>query len=258
MDKPFNSLDRHFDLPRIALVEHSRPLKWLKAGWQDMVRSPVASLAYGAIFAVLGYLIMGYAIGKPYLGTAAVSGFMLIGPIAAAGLYEISRRHEAGERVGFFASLAGLRGHRDSLFTFGIMLAFLLIVWERLSAMLFALFYRGDIADVANFYNHILYSGDYVHFMVAYLVIGGSLAALVFSLTAIAIPMAMDRDTDTITAMMTSLRAIGTNLGAMALWAAIIVALMAVSFATMMIGMVVLLPLLGHATWHAYRDQVAP
>ncbi|MCB1907399.1 MAG: DUF2189 domain-containing protein [Rhodocyclaceae bacterium] len=256
MDKPFHSLDRHFDLPRIALVEHSRPLAWLKAGWRDMARSPLASLSYGALFAALGYLIMAYAIDKPYLGTAAVSGFMLIGPIAAAGLYEISRRHESGEPTGFFESLGGLRGHRDGLFMFGIMLAFMLIVWERLSAMLFALFYRGDIADVGGFFNHILFSGEYVHFLIAYMVIGGTLAALVFALTAIAVPMVMDRDTDAITAMMTSLRAIGANLGAMALWAVIIVALMAISFATMMIGLVVLLPLLGHATWHAYRDQV--
>ncbi|MCB1928145.1 MAG: DUF2189 domain-containing protein [Rhodocyclaceae bacterium] len=256
MDKPFHSLDRHFDVPRIALVEHSRPLAWLRAGWQDLVRSPAASLAYGIVFAALGYLIMAYAIDKPYLGTAAVSGFMLIGPIAAAGLYEISRRHEAGEPAGLFQSLSGLRGHRDGLFTFGIMLAFLLIVWERLSAMLFALFYRGDIPDVSNFYSHVLFSGDYVYFIVAYLVIGGALAALVFALTAVAVPMVMDRDTDTITAMMTSLRAMGTNLGAMASWAVIIVLLMAISFATKMIGMVVLLPLLGHATWHAYRDQV--
>ena len=114
----------------------------------------------------------------------------------------------------------------------------------------------GDIPDVANFYSHVLFSGDYVHFIIAYLVVGGSLAALVFALTAVAVPMVMDRDTDTITAMMTSLRVMGTNLGAMASWAVIIVVLMAISFATKMIGMVVLLPLLGHATWHAYRDQV--
>jgi len=256
MDKPFNSLDRHFHLPPIATVESSRPLRWLKAGWQDMARTPVASLSYGAIFAILGYLVLTFAAGVPYLTTAAVSGFLLVGPMAAAGLYEISRRQEAGEHPSFADSLRGLRGHGDAMFQFGIALAIMLILWERLSAALFALFYQGGIPDVENFYSHVLFSGDYVHFIVAYLVIGGALAALVFSLTAISIPLMMDRDTDMITAMMTSLRAIGTNLGAMALWAAIIVALMALAFGTLMIGMVLMLPLLGHATWHAYRDLV--
>jgi len=256
MDKPFNSLDRHFHLPPIARVENGRPLRWLKAGWQDIVRSPVASLSYGAIFAALGYLILTYAAGVPYLTTAAVSGFLLIGPLVAAGLYEISRRHEAGEQPSFADSLRGLRGHGDAMFQFGIALAIMLILWERLSAALFALFYQGGIPDVENFYSHVLFSGDYVHFIVAYLIVGGALAALVFALTVVSIPLMMDRETDIITAMMTSVRAIGTNLGAMALWAVIIVALMAVAFGTMMIGMVLLLPLLGHATWHAYRDLV--
>lgn len=256
MDKSFSPLDRHFDLPAIARVEPGRPIQWLKAGWQDLLRSPAASLAHGAIFAALGALILLFAIDKPYLGTAALSGFLLVGPIAAAGLYEISRRHQAGQSAGFLDSLRGLKGHTDALFTVGIMLAFMLIVWERLSAILFALFYRGDIADLASFYSHVVFSGEYLHFMAAYLLIGGALAALVFALTAVSIPMLLDRDTDTISAMMTSLRAIAANPGPMAVWAALIVSLMALAFATMMVGLVLLLPLIGHATWHAYRDLV--
>ena len=256
MDKPFNSLDRHFALPDVRSVAGARPFAWLRAGWQDLTASPVTSLAYGAIFAALGFLILSYASDLPYLFTASISGFLLIGPLAAAGLYEISRRRGEGQSTSFAESLSALRSHADSLMYAGLFLALMLVLWERLSAILFALFYNGSIPDVANFYSHILFSGEYAHFVVAYLVIGGALAALVFSMMAVSIPMLMDRDTDLISAMMTSLRAIGANLGAMALWAAIIVALMAVSFATAMIGMVVLLPLLGHATWHAYKDVV--
>lgn len=256
MDKPFESLDHHFQLPDVAGVEAARPLRWLRAGWSDLCANPVASLGYGVIFAALGYLVLSYAIDLPYLFTAAISGFFLVGPLAAAGAYEISRQREAGNRVTFAESFSGLRPHADALLYFGVFLAFTLILWERLSALLFALFYQDNIPDLANFYRHVLFSGEYVHFLVAYFVIGGALAALVFSLSAVAVPMLMDRDSDMVTAMMTSMRAVGANLGAMALWAAIIVALIGVGFATAMIGLVILLPLLGHATWHAYRDLV--
>lgn len=256
MDKPYDSLEQHFNLPHIRSIGTERPLQWLRMGWDDMRENLGASLSYGVILAAIGYLILSYAADKPYLFMAAISGFMLIGPIAAAGLYEISRRHEKGEKISFFESLRGLARNADTLAMFGAFLAIALIGWERISAILFALFYGGEITDVSNFFRDVFLSGDYLHFVVAYLVVGGMLAAVVFSLSAIAIPMIMDRETDTVTAAMTSLRAVGLNLGAMALWAAIIVGLVMVGFATMMIGMVILLPLLGHATWHAYREMV--
>lgn len=256
MDKSLNTLEHHFHLPHIRHVEGSRPFHWLRMGWSDMRDNLGASVSYGVLFAAIGYLILAYASDRPYLFTAAISGFFLVGPIAAAGLYEISRRHDAGEPASLGDSLRGLMRHSDSLMYFGLFLAIALISWERMSAILFALFYQGNVPDLSNFAREVFLSGEYTHFVVAYLVIGGTLAAVVFALSAIAIPMLMDRDTDAVSAAMTSARAVGVNLGAMALWAALIVALVAIGFATMMIGMVVLLPLLGHATWHAYRDLI--
>ncbi|MCW5581745.1 MAG: DUF2189 domain-containing protein, partial [Luteimonas sp.] len=122
--------------------------------------------------------------------------------------------------------------------------------------ILFALFYRGEVSNVTNFVSGILGSGDNLYFLAAYVVVGAVLAIVVFSLSAIAVPMVLDRDTDTITAAMTSLRAVQTNFDTMMLWALLIVVLVGIGFATMMIGMAVLLPLVGHATWHAYRDVV--
>ncbi|MCC4116445.1 DUF2189 domain-containing protein [Aromatoleum toluclasticum] len=256
MDKSYNTLDRHFHLPHVRQVEASRPLVWLRMGWDDMLANPGASLSYGLIFAVLGYLILAYATDMPYLFTAAVSGFFLVGPLAAAGLYELSRRHERGEAAGLIDSLKGLRQHGDHLLYYGAFLAFVLLGWERLSAILFALFYHGDTPDLAHFFRDVFLSGNYVHFVVSYLVVGGALAGLVFALSVVSVPMLMDRSSDMVTAMMTSARAVGFNLGAMAVWAALIVALIGLGFATMMIGMVLLLPLVGHATWHAYKDLV--
>lgn len=256
MDKSYNSLDRHFHLPEVHQVEASRPLQWLRSGWDDMRANLGASLAYGLIFSVIGYVILAYAMDLPYLFTAAISGFFLVGPLAAAGLYEISRRHARGESVTFMQSLRGLAAHGDHLLYYGAFLAFALIGWERLSAILFALFYRGVTPDLANFFQDVFLSGNYTHFVVSYLVVGGAIAGLVFALSVVSVPMLMDRESDIVTAMMTSARTVGFNLGAMAVWAALIVVLTGIGFATMMVGMVVLLPLLGHATWHAYKDLV--
>jgi len=256
MDKPYDSMDRHFNLPHIRSIGTDRPLQWLRMGWDDMRDNLGASLSYGVILAAIGYAILSYAADKPYLFMAAISGFMLIGPIAAAGLYEISRRHEKGEKTSFFGSLRGLARNADTLAMFGAFLAIALVGWERISAIMFALFYRGEISNVTNFVSGVLSAGDNLYFVAAYVIVGGVLALVVFSLSAIAIPMVMDRETDTVTAAMTSLRAVQTNFDAMVLWAVLIVALIGIGFASMMIGMVILLPLVGHATWHAYRDLV--
>lgn len=256
MDKPFSSLDRYFHLPHVRQVDASRPLVWLRMGWDDMRANLGASLTYGLIFAIIGYLILAYATDLPYLFTAAISGFFLVGPLAAAGLYEISRRHERGESASFADSVRGLREHGDHLLYYGALLAFGLLGWERMSAILFALFYRGVAPDLNNFFRDVFLSGDYTYFVVSYMTVGGAIAAVVFALSAVSVPMLMDRKSDIATAMMTSVRAVSVNLGAMAVWAALIVVLVGVGFATMMIGMVALLPLLGHATWHAYKDLV--
>lgn len=258
MDNSMNSLEQHFNLPRVRQIDRSRPIQWLQMGWQDMRENLGASLPYGIILAAVGYFILSFASGLPYLFTAAISGFFLIGPVAAAGLYEISRRYEEdGEKISFLASLRGLRSHIDSIAYFGAFLALVLIGWERVSAILFALFFQGELAEVSGFVRNVLLSGENGYFAFAYLVVGGTLAAVVFALSAVAIPMLLDRDTDSITAAMTSLRAVQMNFDAMAIWAAIIVALVLIGFASLMIGMVILLPLLGHASWHAYRDLVA-
>lgn len=256
MDQHLNPLDRHFDLPHVRRIDSMRPLVWLRTGWQDLRDNPAASLAYGVLLALAGSLILSLADDMPYLFVAAVSGFLLIGPVVAAGLYEIARRGEQGQAIGFIDSLRGLRGHSDQLLFFGAFLAIVMLSWERLSAILFALFGHDETAAVGSFFRDIFLSGTHLDFVAAYVVLGGIVAAVVFMLSAVAIPMLMHRDTDIITAMMSSARAVSGNLRAMALWAALIVALTAIGFATMMIGMIVIMPVLGYASWHAYRELI--
>ncbi len=256
MAKSISPLDRHFSLPSIRTVESSRPLVWLKAGWSDLRSNLGASLTYGLALSFVGFLILRNAADIPYLFTVAVSGFFLIGPVAASGWYEISRQQEKGKNPSFAQSLAGLREEAGSLLLFGLLLAFVLLSWERVSAILFALFFKGNLTDINNFVQNVLLSGVHVQFVAVYLLAGSALAVAVFALSVVAIPMILDRNVDIITAMMTSFRATEKNLGPMFIWAILIVACVAIGFATMMIGMVLLLPLLGHATWHAYKDLV--
>ncbi len=256
MEEHADFLSQHFSIPHLRKVTPQRPFDWLARGWSDMRDNLGTSIVYGVFFAILGYALLAFAAPRPYLFSTAISGFLLIGPLAAAGLYEVSRRHEQGLSTSLKASVSGLRAHSDLLFHFGILLALMLVLWERVSAVVFALFYMDNVPDLTNFAQSILFSGDYNALLAAYILIGGTLAAIVFSVTVVAIPMMMARDTDMFTAMATSARAVATNPVPMLVWAALIVALIAVGFATLMVGMVILLPLLGHATWHAYRDIV--
>ena len=256
MDHSMHTLDRHFNLPRVREVDNARPFHWLQMGWNDMREHGFASIAYGLFFAAIGYLILVFAAPRPYLVTASVSGFFLVGPILAAGLYEISRRSAAGQPAGLRDSLRGIADSYESLLSIGIFLAIVMLGWERVSAVLFALLFTGEIAEISGFMRTVLLSGEHMGFTLIYMTAGLLFAALVFCATVIAVPMLMDRDTDMVTAMMTSLRAVSLNPRVMLLWAFLIVVLIGIGFATMMVGLVLLMPLLGHASWHAYRDLV--
>ena len=253
---------RQIKIRRIAI---DRPLVWLRAGWQDLKANPIASISYGLLFAIAGDVILLLTLPHPHLFSLAVSGFFLIAPLLAAGLYEISRRQERGQSSTFLDSLAGWQRNGESTALFGLGLALVGIVWERISAILFALLYSGDSRvgmSLVDFVNSLFLTGNNTHFLSAWFIAGGCLALLVFSLTAISVPMLLDRDNerggDLITATMTSLRAVLLNLDTMMLWAAIIVTLTLIGFATLLFGLIVLMPLLGHASWHAYRELVDP
>jgi len=257
MEVRVHSTSHHFELPDTAHVPVARPLHWLRLAWQDVRYSPFESIAYGLFFTVVGWLILTFAAARPYLFTVAISGFFLLAPLLMSGLYEISRRHGQGLPQTLIAdSLAGYRRNGQSLFHMGVLLALIAIGWERVSAILFALLYGGTAPDLSQFVQDVFLSGDYLRFVVAWTLLGGVIAAVVFGLTAVSIPMMVDRDVDLVTAMMTSTRAVAANLMPMIFWAAIIVGLTAIGFATWLAGLILILPLLGHATWHCYKDLV--
>ena len=244
----------HFDLPPIRRVPAMQPLTWLAEGCRDLKGNLLESLLYGAIVAAIGLAIWNYAAGRPQPFTASITGFFLLAPLLAAGLYEISRRHELGRDTGFGESLQGWKRSGGALAEYGLELVIVAIFWERLSAILFALLYQGTVPNLEAFYRDVFLSGAYWQLAVVYVAVGGVLAIAVFVLSAISIPMLLDRNVDIYTAMATSLVAVGRNISAMAVWAILIVVLTAIGFATYMIAMIPIFPVLGHATWHAYRD----
>ncbi|MBP9804350.1 MAG: DUF2189 domain-containing protein [Candidatus Accumulibacter sp.] len=256
MQPPPASTDRDQLAPTIRSVPLGRPFAWLQAGWRDLRANPFASLAYGLLFAIAGDLITIFAWRRGQLFIVATSGFFLVAPLLAGGLYEISRRFESGQTSSFVTSLAGGRRNAAELLMLGVLLAATGFAWERISTLLFALLAPNIAPDLLTLLAEIHFSTDHRDLLLIWILMGGTVALFVFAVTVISVPLLLDRPADFRTAMLTSLRAVDRNLLVMALWGAIIVALTAIGFLTLFFGLIVLMPLIGHASWHAYRDLV--
>lgn len=243
--------------PGVREIALAQPLYWLRSGARDLAQAPLPSLFYGLVFAVIGYLALGVLGTRPYLVTAMISGFLLIAPFLAIGLYRISQRLEAGERVTLFDSMTAWRHNYGSIGLFAAFLGFAFIFWERLSAILFALFHGLDVPRVESLGGWIFLLGDNPAFLVLYVLCGGVAAAGVFALSVVSIPLMLDRRLDPVTALITSVNATIANPVSLLVWAVLIVVLVSLGIVTQFIGLLVVMPVLGHATWHAYRDLVA-
>lgn len=239
--------------PAVRRVDATQPLVWLRQGWADLAQAGWASLAHGAFISALGVCLLLLAWKAPYLVPAYLGGFLLVAPFAAIGLYAISRQLDHDQAVDGHAALHAWRENAGSVALFGLMLAVALIFWERTSAVLFALLYTGNATDaigvLAALFRQPLLG-------LAYFGAGAVLAAVVFAFGVVTVPMMLDRPVDVITAAMTSLRCCRENPGAMLVWAAWIAAITALGFASGMLGLIVAFPILGHASWRAYRDLV--
>ncbi|HEX6592259.1 MAG TPA: DUF2189 domain-containing protein, partial [Moraxellaceae bacterium] len=235
-------------------VSPLRPLHWLRLGWADLRAQPWSSLSYGVVVAGIGWLLLSLAQQRPQYVPTALGLFFLLAPLIAAGLYELSRARAAGEASGFWLSLGGLRRNAGTIADFGVVLVILAIVWERAAAVYFALAYGGEMDNAEHFIQEVFFSGRYLAVVIVWCFSGAVVAALVFAVTAIGMPLVIDRQVDVVTAMKTSLQAIRLNLPAMLLWAGLIVLLSGLGMAFALAGLIVVMPWLGHATWWAYRD----
>jgi uncharacterized membrane protein len=241
--------------PAIRIVPLGAPFKWLALGWQDLRAAPTVSMFYGITFALMGWLIYAVFEHMVELTSALTAGFLLLGPFLATGLYDISRRRQNGEEVAVPDTLTAWRSNLGAFSLFALVLTVILLVWARASLVTFALFFSSGMPTLKNFFGQVI-SAEHVDFLVTYFAVGGVFATIVFAVSVVSVPMMLDRGTDTVVAALTSVRAIFTNPLPLLLWAILIVLIVGLGFATLFIGLVVAVPWIGHATWHAYQDLV--
>lgn len=248
---PSSATDENYvPLGRPRKLAPTAPLRWLRLGLADLRHAPLHSLSYGALIVLVGYVLVGLAWrgGNYVLLFSLATGFMLVGPVLAFALYDISRQLEAGLKPDFRHSIQAIRENFTSELVYAIVLIVIMLLWARAAAMVHVFFPttgHPTLADLAGFFA----IGSSV---------GAIFAGLVFSVSVFSLPMMMDRKADVIVAVLTSTRAVLENKLVMAVWAALIVMLIGLGFATGLLGLLVTLPVIGHATWHGYRETIEP
>jgi uncharacterized membrane protein len=245
--------------PRVRQVGSDRPWLWLAGGWEDMLRAKRVSFGWSLIFVAVGAALIGgaAALGVYEAILPMAAGFPLLAPILVIGLYEVSRRIEAGEAVTFTTPLAAWRRNSGQIGIMGFVLGFIFLAWMRIATLLFAWFFGAGSFTAADFVNQVVLSGANALFLVIGSIIGAILALVVYAVSAVSLPMLLDRDTDAFVAIATSVAAVRVNPRPMLLWAFLIVSFTGAGLLLGLVGLVLTLPLVAHATWHAYRDLVA-
>ncbi|MCH7345022.1 DUF2189 domain-containing protein [Pelomonas sp. CA6] len=240
--------------PELRPLRLSAPLGWLAAGWRDFRRAPLIGLFFGACFMAMGWALLAVFKHAPAYTLALSAGFLLVGPFLCMGLYQASRRLERGEPVGLADALFAWRSHGGQMAIYGCALLILEMIWGRASLVVFAVSFDG-MPDFSGSLSTLL-SGDNLGFLVAYLCVGALFAGLIFSVSVVAIPMMLDREVDAITAALTSMKLTLTQTGVMLLWGALITGLVLLALLPGFAGLLFVGPVIGHASWHAYRAAV--
>jgi len=235
-------------MPGINRLSLSAPFRWLRLGWQDMRKAPGPSLAYGLFLVVFSYVITYLVLytGDYIMLFSLVTGFVLLGPALAFGLYEISRQLQEGRTPRLSQCLKECGRNLTNELVFALVLVVILLVWARAASMVHVFFPAYGQPTVE----------ELVSFLTVGTLVGSGFAVLVFSVSAFSLPMMMDRDVDVIMSVLTSMRAVFTNKGPMLVWGLIIVVCFLLGFATAFVGLMVTLPLIGHATWHGYQETI--
>lgn len=228
-------------------LPHSAPFNWLSRGWQDVRRAPLSSIVYGTVVVVLSYAIFGtgWYFGSVTVAIALLSAFIFVAPILCLGLYSVARQLKRYPEASFKKSFNHGCQAMGELSIFVIVMIVIALLWARAASMIHVFFPMGEesFEEIATF----LGIGSAV---------GTVFVTLVFSVSAFSLPMVMDKKVDMLTCCISSINAVLRNKTVMLIWAALIVGLTAVSILTMFLGFVLVIPLLGYATWHSYRDTL--
>jgi len=239
------------ELPFVApckKLNMSAPFRWLRLGWLDIKKAPQQSLTYGSIIVGLSYVVslMVWTYGGLGLLVSLLSGFLFLGPVLAIGLYSISCQIQAGMTPKLGYCLREGKRHLGNELIFAVILSVIFLVWARAASMTHILY--PEVSNAA--------WTQFIPFLAVGTFEGAVFSAIIFCFSAFSLPMIMDRKTDVVTAVITSINAVLRNKAVLFLWACIIVATVAIGFATAFIGFIVLMPLVGHATWHGYQETI--
>src|SRR5262245_9794938 len=230
--------------------------RWLAQGWQDFRTDPVTSLAYGVLIFLVSAVIVGglFSFGWDYIVFPALAGFMVVGPILAVGLYEKSRRIAAGEPVRLQQMVFVRPASGGQILFTGVLLCGLMLLWMRAAVIIYALFFGlVPFPGLANIAPMLFTTPTGWALLIVGSAVGALFAAFAFAVSAFSIPMLLAERIDALTAMGTSMALVWNNLPAMLTWGAIVLVLFLLSLATGLVGLVIVFPVLGHGTWHAYR-----
>lgn len=249
-------------MPQVRAIGFADIAQALAEGWSDFRRAPQFGVFFGGFYAVWGVLIaaMLTVLDMAYLVFPMSIGFVLLGPFLAVGLYEVSRRLERGEALAWSQVLGviWLQRQRELVWMAFVML-FVFWVWMYQVRLLLALFLGfKSFSDLAGFLRIVLATYEGVLFLLVGSAIGAVLSLVLFSVTVVACPLLLDREADFITAIITSVKAVTTSGLPMIAWGLAVVALVIAASLTAFLGLLVVLPVLGHTTWHLYRRAVVP
>ena len=252
-------------LPTVRHVPLSAPFHWLALGWRDLWRCGARSLLHGVALAAIGALLLWLARNHFWLLAGAFSGFLVVAPVLATSLYALSRALERGEPARWSTirktwtrwqySRFAVHGGYWSLVRFGLLLSLAGTGWVLTSAALITALAPAPVNTPADFLRHVVMS-NHGYLFELWLIMGALMAAPLFASSVVSMPLLLDRRVDVLQAVLTSWQTVLTNPAPMALWAALIMGLTLLGMATALIGLVLVLPWLGHASWHAYRALV--
>ena len=250
--------------PEVRSIARGQALRWLALGARDLARAPLPGLSHGLTLALFGAALFVVAHRHFWLLAGAFSGFLLVSPVLATGLYAVSRALERGDpptAAGMMRTAVRAWWPRGAtarrLMRFGALLALAGTGWVLTSASLVTWFAPAIVNNPADFVQHVVLAETGWLFE-GWVLLGGVLAAPVFASSVVAIPLLLDRPVGVLAAVLTSWRVVLANPLPMALWALLIIVLTVIGMATLLVGLVPIVPWLAHASWHAYRDCVMP
>ncbi len=245
-------------LPDGATVSLEQPWQWLAQGWSDFTRAPEIGLFYGfGLVSVSWALVLLLAVaGEIHLLLPFTGGFFIVAPLLVAGLYDTSRRLELGQRPRLSTTLMAWRAPRQ-LALMGVILVLIHLAWIRVALLLYPLFFHGRGHSSETFLPELLGTPAGLALLVVGGLIGLLFALTAFGVTAVSIPMLVDQEVSVIDAVIASIGVVRSNPKAMLLWGLLIVLLTVIGIMTLLIGLLIVAPVIAHATWHAYRDTIA-